>query len=82
MKAKTVLIIIAATCAVLFVFYGKNEGPIVDEAIVDAVKDWVNAEGGKAFEPSDFDPYHERPSKAVHVTAGTMADFRKAFKGK
>jgi len=37
---------------------------------------------GKAFEPSDFDPYHERTSKAVHVMAGTMADFRKAFKGK
>ena len=38
---------------------------------------------GKAFEPSDFDPYREEEKrKAVHVTAGTMADFRRAFKGK
>ena len=68
MKAKTVLIIIAATCVLLFVFYGKNEGPIVDEVIVDAVKDSANAEGDKALEPSEQVPQQSETIAGPQIT--------------
>ena len=68
MKAKAILIIIVATCAVLFVFYSKNEGPILDEVIVDAFKDSANAEGGKALEPSEQVPQQPETIAGPQIT--------------